>query len=99
MTAYINMLGNKVEWLEQEGKETTRDVILRTKYPVTDGFVPVVLVDNIAFHAAAVPSDKRDLEEFASLKDPRFRRYFFVAAEKLSPRVGIMDGYLKEILA
>jgi len=52
---------------------------------VPQGYLPVVLLDNGHFSAAAIAYDKSELNEATSLDDPRPRQIFMVKIEKLIP--------------
>ncbi|MDO8490253.1 MAG: hypothetical protein Q7S47_02440 [bacterium] len=83
MGYYVNpRTESKESFLEREGIAAPSD----RKIPwdsVSDGFLPVVLVDNGPFKAAAIAYSEEELEEFTRLDDRRPRRIFLVKVEKL----------------
>lgn len=84
MGCYVNPPIDKVQWLENEGIEITReDAIDHNDY---DNIMLVVAVDNGPFVAAGVIINTREKEIFLNTDgDFRPRRYFLVEASKLMP--------------
>ena len=62
----------------------------------TEGFLPVVLVDNGMFTAAGVAFSKRDLEEFISPTDLRQKKYYLVPTDKLHEVSPDLKSYLEK---
>ena len=79
MGYYINPPGgDKLRWLQENGQETPpawRDI--------TAGYLPVCLVDNGPYTAAAVCYNREEFEEFSRPDDPRPRRWFLVKTARL----------------
>lgn len=83
MGRYINVSGmDKGAWLRQNGKSIQQS---EAKGVLEAGnALPVCLVDNGPFTAAAIAYDIRELEDF-SREDGRPREWFSVRKENLVP--------------
>ncbi len=81
MGCYVNPTDGrtKEQWLRDHGKEITREAMLRDYDAfLAEGKMPVVLVNNGIFTAAAVAYDKREATDFANPNDSRPRNYYVV---------------------
>lgn len=88
MGFYVNP-GNesKETFLRREGIATPLSPKI-TWASVPKGFLPVALVDNGRFTAAAIAYSERELDAFTDLTDTRPRQMFMVRIEKLIPVAG-----------
>jgi len=88
MGFYVNPPNeSKEDFLAREGIKGPYD--LKFKWDsVPEGFLPVVLVDNGPFTAAAIAYCESELEAFTDMNDRRPRQIFFVKIEKLIPVAG-----------
>ena len=78
MGCYVNPPdGDKYKWLLANGEETSRPC------EITEAFLPVCLVDNGPFDAAAVAFSQREIEAFSQPTDFRPKWWFKVPREKL----------------
>ena len=78
MGVYINPPGEPKEpFLTREGLPITSSAVRNWDFSKRDR-LPVVLVNNGPFTAAAVAYDPKEAEEFTSSSDPRPRAYFSV---------------------
>lgn len=85
MGYYVNPRNESKEaFLNREGISAP-DAPKITWDSVPKGFLPVVLVDNGPFTAAAIAYCKEELEYFTRLEDTRPRKIFVVRVEKLIP--------------
>lgn len=83
MGFYINPANeSKEEFLKREALSSPFDVKIAWG-SVPDGFLPVVLVNNGPFTAAAIAYCERELDELTSLEDTRPRKIFLIKTEKL----------------
>ncbi len=84
MGYYINPPNmSKEEFLDQKGTEISREEAASFKF-IDDNVLPVVLVDNGLFTAAAIAYSPDELEEFLS-PDHRPMKWFLVEKELLKP--------------
>lgn len=81
MGMYIEPRTDKLEWLRQNGKEVSLDVLVEEEVG-KGGVFPVVLVDNGMFYAGGVAYSERELLAFAR-PDERPKFYFQVTIESL----------------
>lgn len=100
MGCYVNpAFGTKEDWLIENGEELGFISGFETtsiKYEDIVGsgeFLPVVLVNNGFFTAAAVAYDEREWEDFINEEDPRGRIIYKVNKEKLK-EVSDLENYL-----
>ena len=78
MGCYINPRGTPKEiWLQQNAEQASGPK------PITETHVPVCLVDNGPFTAAAVAFDARELNAFTQPNDFRPKRWFYVERAKV----------------
>lgn len=90
MGCYVNPRNmDKADWLQANGVITGQEPT-----PITDTHLPVCLVDNGMFTAAAVAYSPRELAEFTRTDDPRRKLWFTVPIEKLREAAPI-DSYLR----
>ena len=89
MGCYVNPNTDKGQWLKANGQATGN-----TPGPRTSTHLPVCLVDNGMFTAAAVAYSDRELREFTRPDDFRPRTWFTVPIEKLREACDI-DAYLR----
>ena len=83
MGYYVNPPNeSKEQFLKREGIKAPFDSKLNWE-SVPKDFLPVVLVDNGHFTAAAIAYDAQELAECTSLNDPRPRQIYMVKIEKL----------------
>ena len=79
MGCYVNPNGQtKEDFLSQNGREVSQNELR-----IDDVEVPVILVDNGPFTAAAVAFDARELRVFLDPRDYRSKRFYMVAREAL----------------
>lgn len=84
MGYYINPTDTtKEEWLLKHGKRATSADCLRHDFASSD--LPVVLVDNGPFTAAAICYNSRETEEFTRSSDKRPKMFFIVTKSDLKP--------------
>lgn len=86
MSYYINPLdSSKEEWLGQHGTEVSLPEVKRFSF--ANGTLPVCLVDNGAFSAAAILYDPRERDCFTAPnpRDRRPKRWFLVSKQHLLP--------------
>ena len=100
MGYYINPKDkSKEQWLKENGtlsnKLTCAEVIAKSN-PGGSKILPVVLVDNGPFTAAAIAFSEREFEEFATPTDRRSKLYFLVEVEKLMEVCGEFGRWWKE---
>lgn len=74
----------KEEWLNKHGKVITA-VEAREVFSNNSDYLPVVLVDNFMFTAAAIAYSPQELEEFLREDDIRPRKIYLVSREDLRP--------------
>ena len=86
MGIYVNPVGEpKESWLANHGEL----LLDPPKWEdVKEGSLPVCLVDNGPFKAAAVIYSKSELEEFSSPTDPRPKVWFMAKISDLEPVCG-----------
>lgn len=78
MGCYINPpTGTKEDWLAEHGHQ-----VWLTECQITTTEVPVCLVDNGGFTAAAVAFDKHELKAFSDPADPRYKVWYMVPREE-----------------
>ena len=75
MGCYINTAAGKEAWLAENATP------VRGPMPITETHVPVCLVDNGPFTAAAVAYSERELEAFTQPTDFRPKQWFYVSRE------------------
>ncbi len=86
MGYYVNPTDgrSKEQWLRDHGKEITREVMLRDYDTfLAANKMPVVLVNNGIFTAAAVAYHKQEAIDFANPTDRRPRNYYVVPIEHI----------------
>ena len=100
MGCYVNPKDNtKEDWLKENGKELDfmggyDTTSIKYEDIVGSGeFLPVVLVNNGPFTAAAVAYDEMEWRDFTSDTDPRPRIIYKVSKEKLK-EVSDLQSYL-----
>ncbi len=94
MGAYINPASEtKGSWLSREGKEIPLQEI--KKHEDFSNILPVILVDNGMFTAAAIGYSKGELDYFLRAKNERPKRYFLVEIKKLHQVSSDLANYLK----
>ena len=81
MGYYINPPGqSKERWLEENGNPLP----LNTKWEnIPGGHLPVILVDNSVFTAAAIGYSKSEFEYFLDPEDRRLKKMYYVPIKKL----------------
>ena len=85
MGFYVNPQDeSKESFLEREGTVMASNPQI-TWESVSKGYLPVALVDNGFFTAAAITYSERELQKFTRLDDTRPRTIFMVKIEKLLP--------------
>jgi hypothetical protein len=85
MGFYVNPPNeSKESFLKREGMAAPSSPKI-TWDSIPNGYLPVVLVDNGPFTAAAIAYCERELDEFTRLDDYRPRQMFMVKIEKLIP--------------
>jgi len=90
MGAYINPKNEtKEDFLNREGVEVAQ--LSWENKPV--GTLPVILVDNAIFTAAAIAYSKMELSAFVNPSDHRKKQFYYVSLEKLRD-VSDIDSYL-----
>lgn len=100
MGCYVNPVGmTKEEFLKAEGREATQEDHEALKNNDVSSFLakgelPVILVDNGPFTAAAVLHSNREAAVFREPTDFRPRAYFVVPIEKLKT-VSPLNSYLQ----
>lgn len=95
MGAYINPENeSKEDFLEREGKKIHWDMKPSWE-TIPYGYLPVVLVNNPLFTAAAIGFNKREYE-FLTRHDTRERELFFVKIDKLWDVSNLKD-YVKNM--
>lgn len=95
MGAYINPPDcSKEVWLAQKAIESGAGLCTVWE-DVPKGMLPIVLVDNGPFTAAAIGFSKDELEVFLSPNDRRPRRVFFALIEDLHTASPELAGYLR----
>ena len=78
MGCYVNPpSGNNVSWLIEHGEE------IQSPCAITESHVPVCLVNNGPFFAAAVGYSLNEVKAFDQPTDLRPKRWFKVSREKL----------------
>lgn len=86
MGSYINPPHiSKEQFLEAHGIEVTREDAAAFDFSTDDDILPVVLVNNGPFTAAAIAHSQRELDEFTRLDDDRPRKWFLVERVLLEP--------------
>ena len=91
MGAYVNPPdGKKGKWLDENADRLVKPP---AKYDEVPGSLPVCLVDNGPFTAAAICFDQGELDEFNSPGDRRPREWFMAKVEDLMP-VSDLKQYL-----
>ena len=98
MGAYVNPEGiRKEEWLnlhgEPKGLSVGDQVAVPTYDSYEEGTLPVVLVDNGPFTAAAIAFSKWEYKEFTKITDKRPKIFFAVKTDLLYP-VSNLEEYL-----
>jgi len=88
MGCYINTHAGKEAWLAANATPTNGPGA------ITETHVPVCLVDNGMFTAAAVAFDKRELEAFTQPTDFRPKQWFLVERAKVRT-VSDLDRYAR----
>ena len=84
MGYYINPPDqSKEDFLKEHGTPISRKEALDWDY--TSNSLPVCLVDNGFFIAAAICYSKEETEAFSTLSDPRSKIFLSVPKEKLRP--------------
>ena len=78
---------SKEAFLEREGINAPFDLKLNWD-SIPEGFLPVILVNNGSFTAAAIAYSHSELDEFTRMDDPRPRRIFLVKTALLIPVAG-----------
>ena len=87
MGYYINPTDcAKEQWLRENATSITSSEDAAEK--ASETVVPVCLVDNGLFTAAAVIYSEAELNEFASLTDPRPKRWFLASVDLLKEVAG-----------
>jgi len=85
MGFYVNPPNeSKESFLEREGIKSPYDLKIKWSN-VSEGFLPVVLVNNGIFTAAGIAYCESELEAFTDMNDQRPRQIFLVKIEKLIP--------------
>lgn len=85
MGYYVNPLEEtKEEWLFKHGKAITA-AEAREVFNTQPNYLPVVLVDNFMFTAAAIAYSPTELEEFIREDDIRPQKIYLVSREDLKP--------------
>ena len=89
MGAYINPTNgmSKEDWLDKYGVS-----ILGQDAKITEVALPVCLVDNGPFTAAAIAYDERELNDFKNDGTDRLKLWYMVDKKLLAPYAG---GYFK----
>jgi hypothetical protein len=96
MGFYINPKGqSKEEWLMENGTPVSLNFIIDLEDKDIFDVVPVCLVDNGPFRAAAIGYCKREIEAFSLPEDHRPKWFFLVSLDRLKPF--IPDKFYKEI--
>ena len=81
MGAYVNpSQGSKEDWLQNNGQKMKE---IPSWNHIPDEMLPVCLVDNGMFTAAAILFSARELEGFTNPRDHRPKKYFMVPIDKL----------------
>jgi len=97
MGVYINPPDcTKEQWLKDHGVL----LLLQPKWELIEGtgMLPVALVFNVAFTAAAICYSKREMEAYTPTKeDLRLRLWFLVKESSLLAVEPSLFGYLEEI--
>ncbi|NLC31413.1 MAG: hypothetical protein GX765_05180 [Candidatus Moranbacteria bacterium] len=85
MGFYVNPPNeSKESFLDREGMVAPSNPRI-TWDSIPKGYLPVVLVDNGPFTAAAIAYCERELDEFTGMDDYRPRQIFMVKIKKLIP--------------
>lgn len=91
MGFYINpSYQSKEEWLMQHGTPAG----IPSWYNRPEGTLPVCLVENISFTAAAIAYDEREMKDFLDPFDHREKLWFYVEIEKLVSVLGLQGADL-----
>lgn len=78
MGLYINVPQGKEAWLKQHGENTGKTVP-----PITGTHIPVCLVDNGMFTAAAICHNQREIAAFTQPDDFRPKTWYRVPVDSL----------------
>jgi hypothetical protein len=93
MGYYINpQTMTKEEFLATHAAEVDYATVSKFSYPPTDK-IPVVLVDNRAFTAAAIAYSPLERDEFLDTRDKRPKKYFLVPLNVLNQAAGLDDNF------
>jgi hypothetical protein len=85
MGQYVNPPDmTKEKWLQSNGK-IIKDLGLLLKWDFTSDYLPVCLVENPSFSAAAIAFDRGELDHFLLNPDPRTKYWYSVAKVRLKP--------------
>ena len=99
MGIYINPTNRtKESFLAQHGVPLTQDAY--SKYTFDGDHLPICLVDNGFFTAAAVAYNAEERDAFLpTVSDTRPRRYYLVALDVLNEDAGINPALLKKFMS
>lgn len=100
MGYYINPKNQtKEDFLLNVGTIVPAYVVRDYKYPLKKGgSVPVVLVGNDGFTAAAVMTDTNEIARFMDRADDRPKVYFLVPIDELNVNVGLPVGFADDLV-
>jgi hypothetical protein len=101
MGVYINPPAEtKEEFLHREGEHLSAQEFKAWDFTSNPTRLPVALVDNGPFTAAAVAFDAREIRDFSNPNDRRRHTFFSVPVEKLldQEQSGIPKGYLEDYI-
>lgn len=93
MGAYINPTDTtKEKWLTENAIRKDFPPV-NLKYLLPD-YLPVVLVDNGSFTAAAIAYSQQELEAFLNVKDPRSKKWYLASVADLHTVSPELQHYL-----
>ncbi len=85
---------SKEDWLKENADEQAPQ--FAPAWPTDETILPICLVDNGSFTAAAICYDEREMAAFNTVRDTRRKQWFYAKIDKLIGNSGELKFYRED---